>query len=404
MLVASFLMMGSPLYAADEPSSVHCSRKLMEDTEGFTAYIGLLIEQNLISMRELERLVRSLRSGKLINPITRTQKQTVPELHEPYEEFEKYLYRLHTLDLTQIMNWVDTQLMEKQKTKRSRDETKKETKEIHQKMIFHPIPKGEFLMGKKGEEVKVTLTHDIEMMSTKLTQKMWVDVMGMNPSHFKGDLDLPVESITWWSAIVYANKLSEKHGLKPAYDLKGIKWKKGTSAEEGTLDVAGADQDAANTKANEIINKNNPNVYETEGFRLPTDAEAEYVRRNLGKVQTQYHFGDDESELEKYAWYRENSEGKTHLVGEKRPLIIDGNPFYDLHGLVSEWCWDIYVKKLKGGEDPQQLEISKAYRVLRGGSWKLNAQRSGSEYRSRAFTSFISGNAGLRLVRTLPEK
>ena len=52
----------------------------------------------------------------------------------------------------------------------------------------------------------------------------------MNPDH-------PVENITWWSALEFANRLSEKHGLKPAYDLKGVTWQKGTRAENGTLQI-----------------------------------------------------------------------------------------------------------------------------------------------------------------------
>ena len=49
--------------------------------------------------------------------------------------------------------------------------------------------------------------------------------------------DNPVENITWWSALVFANKLSEKYGFKPAYDLSEITWKQGTRAENGTLEV-----------------------------------------------------------------------------------------------------------------------------------------------------------------------
>ena len=89
------------------------------------------------------------------------------------------------------------------------------------------------------------------MMTSSITQNQWAEIMGANPSHFIDGLhsitrsiqgknvqmrpDHPVEDISWWSVIVFANRLSEKYGLNPAYDLNGVKFKPGTSAEEGTL-------------------------------------------------------------------------------------------------------------------------------------------------------------------------
>lgn len=399
-LVAAFLMIGSPLYAGNEPTRAHCSRQLIEDTEGFTVYLASLIEEGLIGVSELERFTHSLQSGNLVNPITLTQKQTVPELHEPYVEFDKYLSRSHSLDVTQILGWSETLLKSKRKTQRSRDETKQETKSLNRKMTFYPIPHGEFMMGEKGQEVKVTLTHDIEMMSTKVTQKMWMDVMGVNPSKFRGDLDLPVESMTWWSAIVYANKLSEKHGLKPAYDLTGIAWKPGTKAEDGSLIPKGRTDEWAEENAFKILRKNTSHIYETEGYRLPTEAEAEYVRKNLGQSQTLFHFGDQKDKLKNYAWYEDNSNKQSHPVAEKLSLMINGNPFYDLHGLLYEWCWDRYQDELEGGVNPQGPKKSDKA-VLRGGAFFSTPPYLRSA--DRFYESPIHGDyyIGLRLVRTL---
>ena len=110
-----------------------------------------------------------------------------------------------------------------------REEAQEETQDMHQKIIFHPVRGGKFKMG-RGRKVDVELTHDIEVMSTPVTQKQWAQIMGNNPSRFVGgegsiDLDVsgksikmrpdnPVEEVPWWDALEFANRLSKKHGFK----------------------------------------------------------------------------------------------------------------------------------------------------------------------------------------------
>lgn len=408
VLIFALIWISSPAHAGDDPGG--CSRKILAPTEGFIAYFGFLIDEHLIGERELGRFVEELQKGKVINPISEMQRDTEPTLHEPYQEFETYL-KDSPLDQTQILQWTKIALIEKKRTRTEREERKNETKNVHQVMTFHSIPHGTFLMGEKGKEVEVELTHDIEMMNTKVTQKMWVDVMGDNPSRFRGDLDLPVESLTWWSAIVFANALSEKSGLKPAYDLKGIEWETGTSASKGTLMPKGAhagdggDEEIIKS-VNKILSKNNPNIYKTEGYRLPTKAESEYVRKNLGRSNTSFHFGDSEEDLKKYAWFKENSPGRTHHVAGLKPLVINGKEFFDLHGLVWEWLWDIPQLKLKKGKDPQGLKTG-IPRAIIGGSWNHDASflRTTAEHNDAGEDpSYGWDGVGLRLVRTLPKK
>ncbi len=119
-------------------------------------------------------------------------------------------------------------------------------------------------------------------------------------------------------------------------------------------------------------------------YRLPTEAEWDYCCR--AETTTKWSFGDDESELEKYAWYDENSDGKTHPVGKK-----EKNPWelYDMHGNVWEWCEDWY-------------DENKKTKVLRGGSWVDHATRTRSAERFRSGPTYHLSFVGFRLIRTLP--
>src|ERR1700681_3266041 len=73
-------------------------------------------------------------------------------------------------------------------------------------MEFVWIPPGNFMMGSPKEEKerqanetqhKVTLTKGFYMSVYTVTQEQWQEVMGNNPSDFKGEKNLPVETVSW---------------------------------------------------------------------------------------------------------------------------------------------------------------------------------------------------------------
>ncbi len=105
-------------------------------------------------------------------------------------------------------------------------------------------------------------------------------------------------------------------------------------------------------------------------YRLPTEAEWEYACR--AGTKTAYHFGDDPSELNDYAWSFENSNDMYQEVGQLKP-----NPWglYDMHGNVAEWVLDMhkpefYSKNAEGiSKNPLAIPTEIYPRVVRGGSW-----------------------------------
>ncbi|MEA2029824.1 MAG: formylglycine-generating enzyme family protein [Campylobacterota bacterium] len=136
-----------------------------------------------------------------------------------------------------------------------------------------------------------------------------------------------------------------------------------------------------------------------QSYRLPTEAEWEYACK--AGTATKWSFGDDEKELDRYAWYDKNSEGKTHPVGKLEP-----NPWglYDMHGNVREWCEDDYVGNYNntprdGGAYRSESSSSK---VARGGSWFSSDFNSRSADRSSFSPTGSISFVGFRLLRALP--
>lgn len=156
------------------------------------------------------------------------------------------------------------------------------------------------------------------MAATEVTQGQFEAVMGFNPSHFKG-ADLPVGDVGWYEAVAYANALSRREGLQPAYRV-----------EPGSTSTA-------------------PLVFwdrQADGYRLPTEAEWEYAAR--AGTTTAYFFGDDASQLKDYAWYFDNAPNFQYAkIGGKKP-----NPWglYDIYGNVCEWTLDQYTPATPSAE------------------------------------------------------
>ena len=197
-------------------------------------------------------------------------------------------------------------------------------------MGFKLIPAGTFIMGdtkvKKWTPHEVILTTSFKMGVHEVTQAQYEQVMGVNPSRFRG-ANNPVETVTWDDAVKFCRRLSDL----PAERAAG-------------------------------------NVY-----RLPTEAERELACR--AGTTTKFIFANVDSEFEQFGWCYENSGNKTHQVGSKQ---ANAWGLYDMHGKVWEWCQDWYGAYPSGSVTDPSGATSGSDRVVHGGSWRGAARSCGS--------------------------
>ncbi|MEA3287833.1 MAG: formylglycine-generating enzyme family protein, partial [Candidatus Marinimicrobia bacterium] len=186
---------------------------------------------------------------------------------------------------------------------------------------------------------KVTIS-DFLISKYEVTQRLYEQVMGANPSRFKGESN-PVEKVSWYDAIQFCNFLSQIEGLISCYSI---------------IDGAVTCDWSAN------------------GYRLPTESEWEFSARSGGHNDLTFSGAAFESDLEDYSWFRLNSGSKTHEVGTKSPNRFG---LHDMSGNVREWCWDRYGSyNSETQKNPTGTEYG-LYNIVRGGSY------SGAAFRLR---------------------
>ncbi|MCC6782312.1 MAG: formylglycine-generating enzyme family protein [Planctomycetes bacterium] len=229
-------------------------------------------------------------------------------------------------------------------------------------------PPFQFVMGSpKGEtgrfdrwetQVDVRLSAAFFVATSSVTYGMWC-LMAAKPDHAKRwgkDARLPVTHVSWFEASLYVRWLD--HWLRKLL----------------------------------------PSVIPA-GHRvaLPTEAQREFFAR-AGTV-TRFWPGDDEQQLEEVAWLFRNSDLRLHPVGSR---MANGWGIRDVHGNLREWCRDWFQEELRGETDPLGPKRGLA-RVLRGGSYWDYAEYSRSAQRYRNSPDDANGDAGFRLVLSVPE-
>jgi formylglycine-generating enzyme required for sulfatase activity len=222
----------------------------------------------------------------------------------------------------------------------------------HMEFVF--IEGGTYLMGDTfGDGLENELpVHKVSvsrfyMAKYPVTQAQWLSIMSDNPSLFIGD-NRPVEQVSLFDARRFIQKLTI------------------------------------------------PAKEECHTYRLPTEAEWEYAARSKGREE-KYAGGEN---VESRAWFNENSNGKTHPVGEKQP---NGCGLFDMCGNVWEWCQDIYDKKAYTCHSHKNPVFTgeSTNRVIRGGSWNQDAWSARCARRMAFQQEFYGSGLGFRLVREI---
>jgi eukaryotic-like serine/threonine-protein kinase len=203
--------------------------------------------------------------------------------------------------------------------------------------------------------------------------------VGAGYENFTRMPNLPVVGIDWYMAASYCNWLSKQEKIPEN------QWCYETN-EKGEI-----------TQLRE-------HYLSLTGYRLPNAAEMEYGTR-AGAVTSRY-FGQSDELLEKYAWYRSNSDERTWPVGSRKPNDLG---FFDLHGNAYCWCQEQYSDYPVAGaakviEDSERaLEtLAGNRRVVRGGSFSSAASFVRSASRDVNVPTDRSVNVGFRAARTLP--
>lgn len=212
---------------------------------------------------------------------------------------------------------------------------------------------GTFIMGATSEQgsdarddekpVHQVKLSDFSIGQTEVTQELWKAVMGSNPSEFKGS-KRPVEQISWEECDLFIIRLNSLTG---------------------------------------------------SNFRLPTEAEWEYVARG-GSVSKGYKYCGSNN-YDEVAWFNLNSGSKTHTVATKKPNELG---VYDMSGNVSERCQDWYDYNYY--ESSQFFcptgPVSGHYRVVRGGAWNQKAMYCRVSSRDNDMRRPYHVSFGLRLA------
>lgn len=197
-------------------------------------------------------------------------------------------------------------------------------------MQFALIPAGTFTMGSPGTEKgrgddeiprKITFAKGLYVGVHTVTQEQWQSIMGNNPSHFKGEKNLPVEHVSWSDCREFCKKLRGKDN-KP--------------------------------------------------YRLPTEAEWEYACR--AGTTTPYHFGATlASEQANYNGTFVYGNGKPGVNRAKTTPVgsFPANAWglHDTHGNVWQWCSDWHGGYARNDQIDPQGPKTGTNRVQRGGSW-----------------------------------
>ena len=228
------------------------------------------------------------------------------------------------------------------------------------KIVLRRIAPGTFTMSGRT----TTITQPFYMGVFPVTQKQYQNVTGANPSSYKGEMR-PVESVSW----------NTVRGNSSTYDWPNVR----------TVD------------ANSFMGRLQART--GLSFDLPTEAQWEYACR--AGTTGSYNNGNMVSWLGRYNDTQRDGRGGYTLQHTTVGSYLSNDwGLYDMHGNVYEWCldWKADIDALAAASDPVGA-TSGSYRVLRGGSYNLDASYCAFAYRFNGYyPAYGSDVSGFRLA------
>ncbi len=365
-------------------------------TINLVAYLNLLLDEGNVDTQHLDRFIERLQTGYLENIMEYIQGKSDMKYLVHHQGLEEILSNTAAISgaLPHVLSWAVTAREKLKRDLLDKKTAQKDTEIATIKLSFLRLkPRNFIVLPKfkvldypgKGFEIygNRSVNYEFEMMENMVTQYQWYQWTGGNSSAFtKGfDLikngvkiatDLPVDSVNWYSAAEFCNRMSIAKGFEPVYDFSEMKFS--GSLQGGDLfPISGQFK----------INAAEGDITRARGYRLPTTDEQMLARHD--GVDMLWHY-DPKTVLE-FGWLLDARSGPMP-VQLKRPFIIDGNGFYDLVGNIDELGQNIYL-------DNQQILHVNCFAT--GGSFGRQAFDLEPFYTNPC----ASDKTGLRLVRTL---